>query len=394
MDWAPSRSRQDWPVRTPLGHRRIRPLWGCVGGIALVIGLSVAMVPVRSDITRASPALALVVPIVLSGLVGGRVAAVVVALAAALAFNVVFIRPHWTLKVDALDDAIALAVFGLVAVVVGTLVAREGERRQSAEERAAELQVLNEELNAVQQERERLAEEATRAAVLERVDEQRAALLRSVSHDLRTPLATVRAVVSDLLDGAAYDDVTRAELLALVADETARLDRLVANLLSLSRIEAGALRPDRQAVALDELVTDTVKRLDRLFGACRLQIDLPGDLPLVDGDYTQLDQVLTNLLENAARHAPQGSTVYVGAREAGPVVEVWVDDEGTGVTPFERRRIFEPFRRGEGSSSSGIGLAICKAIVDAHGGQISVDGAPTGGARFQFSLPRHDAHRR
>lgn len=369
-------------------RRHARSAWGSAAGIGLVCGLSAAMVPVRSDITRASPALVLVVPIVVAGLIGGRIAAVVVALGAALAFNVVFIPPHWTLKIHAVDDLVALGVFGLVAIVVGTLVAREGERRQSAEERATELELLNDELRTVERDRERLAEEATRAAVLERVDEQRAALLRSVSHDLRTPLATVRAVVSDLLGGAPYDDATRAELLALVADEAERLDRLVANLLDLSRIEAGALHPDRQAVAIDELVVHTARRLDRLFGNCRVQMELPRDLPLVDGDYTQLQQVVSNLLENAARHTPPGSTIRVGGRDAGTCVELWVDDEGPGVAPFERERIFEPFRRGDGSSSSGIGLAICKAIVEAHGGHIAVDGAPVGGARFRFSVPK------
>lgn len=359
-------------------------------GLALVGGLSAVMIPVRSDITRATPALALVVPIVVAALVGGRAAALAVVPVAVLAFNVVFIPPQWTLDVDALDDGVALAVFGLVAVVVGTLVAREGERRQSAEERAAELQALNSELQSVQHERERLAEEATRAIVLERIDEQRSALLRSVSHDLRTPLATIRAVASDLLGGTSYDEATRAELLALVADESERLDRLVANLLNLSRIEAGALRPDRQAVAMEELVTHTVKRLARLLGRRRVQVEL-GHLPLVDGDYTQLEQVVTNLLENAARHAPSGSTIRIGGRETGGRVEVWVDDEGAGIAPFERQRIFEAFRRGDGSSSSGIGLAICKAIVEAHGGTITVTGAPSGGARFLFTLPRRDA---
>jgi two-component system sensor histidine kinase KdpD len=383
-----SGTRKDRSV--PLSGRRPRTLWGSLVGLALVGGLSAVMMPVRSDITRAAPALALVVPIVVAALVGGRVAALAVVPVAVLAFNVVFIPPQWTLDVDALDDGVALAVFGLVAVVVGTLVAREGERRQSAEERAAELQALNSELQSVQQERERLAEEATRAIVLERIDEQRSALLRSVSHDLRTPLATIRAVASDLLDGASYDDATRAELLALVADESERLDRLVANLLNLSRIEAGALRPDRQAVALEELVTHTVKRLARLLGRRRVQVEL-GHLPLVDGDYTQLEQVFTNLLENAARHAPSGSMIRVGGRETGGVVEIWVDDEGAGIAPFERQRIFEAFRRGDGSSSSGIGLAICKAIVEAHGGTITVRGAPSGGARFVFTMPRRDA---
>jgi K+-sensing histidine kinase KdpD len=356
-------------------------------GVGLVAGLSAAMVPLRGDITRASPALVLVIPIVLAGLVGGRLAAVVTAAGAALAFNFAFIPPYWTLEIHTPDDIVALAVFGFVALVVGTLVAREGERRQSAEDRATELQALNDELEAVQRERQRLVEEAMRAAVLERVDEQRAALLRSVSHDLRTPLAAIRAVVSDLLSGAPYDDATRAELLTLVGDEAERLDRLVANLLNLSRIEAGALRPDRQEVAIDELVADTVKRLERLFVQRRVQIEIP-DLPLIQGDYTQLGQVMSNLLENAARHAPQHSTIRVGAQETDQSVEVWVDDEGIGVAPFEAQRIFEPFRRGAGSSSSGIGLAICKAIVEAHGGRIAAEGAPGGGARFRFRLPR------
>lgn len=386
----PSGNRKDRCVNAGSLRPRPRPLWGCVAGVSLIAALSVSMVPVRSDITRASPALVLVVPIVVAGLLGGRVAALVVVPAAALAFNVVFIPPHWTLKIDALDDAVALAVFGLVAVVVGTLVAREGERRKSAEERACELQELNRELQAVQRERGRLAEEATRAAVLEKVDEQRAALLRSVSHDLRTPLATVRAVVSDLLGGAPYDDATQAELLTLVAEETERLDRLVANLLSLSRIEAGALHPECQAVAMEELVTHTVKRLDRLFDNCQVRIELPGDLPLVDGDHTLLEQVVSNLLENAARHAPPGSKVRVGGREAPKGVEIWVDDDGAGIAGSDRQRIFEPFRRGEGSSSSGIGLAICKAIVEAHGGRITAHGAPSGGARLWFSLPTRD----
>jgi K+-sensing histidine kinase KdpD len=382
-----SKGRKDRYV--PVLRRRSPTLWGSLVGLAVVGGLSAAMVPIRSDITRAAPALALVVPIVIAGLLGGRVAALVVVPVAVLVFNVVFIPPYWTLNVDALDDGVALAVFGLVAMVVGTLVAREGDRRQSAEERAAELQALNSELQTVQRERERLAEEATRTMVLERIDEQRSALLRSVSHDLRTPLATIRAVATDLLGDASYDEATRAELLTLVADESERLDRLVANLLNLSRIEAGALRPDRQAVAMDELAAHTVKRLDRLLGRRRVQLDL-AQLPLVDGDYTQLEQVMTNLLENAARHAPPGSTIRIGGRDAREFVELWVDDEGPGVAPFERERIFEAFRRGDGSSSSGIGLAICKAIVEAHGGTITAQAAPSGGARLLFSVPKRD----
>lgn len=119
-------------------------------------------------------------------------------------------------------------------------------------------------------------------------------------------------------------------------------------------------------------------------------LEIPPGLPLVDGDYVQLRQVLSNLLENAARHAPPGSTVRVGAREAGDMVELRVDDEGPRLLPFDRSRLFEPFRRGQGSSSSGVGLAVCKAIVEAHGGRIDATTVPGGGARFSVRLPRRD----
>ena len=367
------------------------PFLGIALGAATVVVASAALLPVRTHVTRATPALVLVLGVVVAGVVGGSIAAMVVALLAAAAYNLVFIPPYWTFKVNVADDWVALAVFVVVALAMGLLVAGQAERRRAAEQREAELRTLYDHLRAMSEEREQLAEEATRAQVLERVDEQRAALLRSVSHDLRTPLASIRAVASDLRDGTAYDDETRTELLETVCDEAERLDRIVANLLSLSRIEAGALTPDRQAVALDELVADRVRRLGALFRQTRIQVEVPPDLPLVDGDYTQLDQVVTNLLENAARYAPPASLVRVSAEERNGMVDLRVADEGIGVPDWERKRIFEPFRKGEGSRSSGVGLAICKAIVEAHGGTIDVERtAGGGGATFVVSLPKRE----
>jgi len=367
------------------------PLLGIALGAITVVVASAALVPVRTHVTRATPALVLVLGVVVAGVVGGSIAATVIALLSAAAYNLVFIPRYWTFKVNVADDWVALVVFLVVALAMGLLVAGQAERRRAAEQREAELRTLYEDLHAMSEEREQLAEEATRAQVLERVDEQLAALLRSVSHDLRTPLASIRAVASDLRDGTAYDDETRTELLETVCDEAERLDRIVANLLSLSRIEAGALKPERQAVALDELVADRVRRLGGLFRQVRLQVEIPPDLPLVDGDYTQLDQVVTNLLENAARHAPPASIVRVSAEERSGMVELRVADEGIGVPDWERQRIFEAFRKGEGSRSSGVGLAICKAIVEAHGGTIDVERtAGGGGATFVVCLPMRE----
>jgi two-component system sensor histidine kinase KdpD len=346
-------------------------------GVAAVATATAVLLPLRSRLGLTTPALVFVVPVLAAAGLGGVRAALVTAAAAALAFNVAFIPPYGTFKVQAAEDWVALAVFCAVAVLVGLLAAAQADRRREAEKRADELRSAHAQL-----ERER-----ARTAELTGVDAQRQALLRSVSHDLRTPLATIRAIATDLRDAPGYDDATRAELLDSLCDEAERLDRLVANLLAMSRIEAGALKPERQAVPLDELLAERARRLRRLFLQVRLELDVPADLPLVDGDYTQLEQVFTNLLENAARYAPPRSTVRIRTRPAGGMVEVAVADEGPGIADHERARIFEPFRRGEGSRSSGIGLAICKAIVEAHGGTIGLERTPGGGATFVVRLP-------
>ena len=367
-------------------HLPSRPL-GILAGGGLAVASVLVLVPLRGSMSTATPALVLLVPGVVAAVLGGRAAAAVVSASSALAFGVWFLPPFGEFKVLEPEDVAALVVFVLVAVSVGELTGREASKRHLAEARARELEELTQRLDRSYQEQERLTAELAELAVMKEVDEQRAALLRSVSHDLRTPLATIRAVSSDLQSDTVYDEATRAELLALVSDEAERLDRLVANLLSMSRVEAGSFAPDRQAVELPELLDATVERLRRMTREHRVELDLPADLPLVDADYTQLDLVVTNLLENAARHSRPRATIRVGARAQGTMVEVWVENQGDNVIATERSRIFEAFHRSHGSRSSGIGLAICKAVVEAHGGTIAVSDAQGGGARFTFTMP-------
>jgi len=144
-------------------------------------------------------------------------------------------------------------------------------------------------------------------------------------------------------------------------------------------------------VALDELAAACAHRLDRLFARAPVDLEFPEDLPYADVDYSQLDQVMANLLENAARHAPPGSHIHVRGRDAGDDrVEFSVEDEGAGIPSEERSRAFEPFQRGSNSTGSGVGLAICRAIVDANGGTIAIEDGVTGGARVVVTLPvRH-----
>ena len=365
-----------------------RSLRGSALGLAAVVLATCLLVPVRDDMTAATPALVLVVPCVLAAIVGGRAAGLVVAVVAACALNLGFLQPFGTFKVNSVDDGIAFVVFGLVAFTVATLVALEGQRRRAAVQRAAEVESLWRANEAMQTEQARLS--AAKQA-LEAADMQRRALLRSVSHDLRTPLAAIRAVVSDLRDDVVYDDEARQELLELVVDEAERLDRLVHNLLSMSRIEAGMLEPRRQAMPIDELLANRVNRLTRLLRDVTVTVDADPGLPLVNADYTMIEQVVTNLLENATRHSPPGAEIVVAARARGDLIEVSVTDRGPGVQVCDVERLFRPFERGPESRSSGLGLAICRAFIEAHGGTIGVEQAngvpvPTG-ARFNFTLP-------
>ena len=223
-----------------------------------------------------------------------------------------------------------------------------------------------------------------------------------MSHDLRTPLATIAAVASDLRDTTSHDRATSEELLDLVVDETDRLDRFVANLLSMSRIDAGALVPELQAIDLAELLHSFVQRHRRLVRDRKVAFDVPLTLPLVSADWTLVDQVLSNLLANSVRHAPEGSRIDITARRHGDDhVEVAVTDRGSGIPADQRDEVFVPFRSGPGSRSSGIGLAIVRAVVEAHGGEVFIADATepgphdppgtTPGARVSFTLPVHGA---
>jgi two-component system sensor histidine kinase KdpD len=215
------------------------------------------------------------------------------------------------------------------------------------------------------------------------------ALLRAVSHDLRTPLASIKASVSGLRQAdAEYTDEDRAELLAAIEEESDRLDRLVANLLDASRLEAGAMRLHRDPQDLRELVRAVVARLQPMLGERPLNLSLPEDLPLVRCDYAQIDHVLTNLLENAARHTPLGGAVTVTLSCQTDAVRVQVADRGPGVPAADRVRVFLPFERGPTRvGGSGLGLAIARGLVEANGGRLWVEDAVGGGAQFTFTLP-------
>jgi two-component system sensor histidine kinase KdpD len=239
-------------------------------------------------------------------------------------------------------------------------------------------------------ERIQLADEARRARLRMETEQLRNSLLSSVSHDLRTPLAVVTGATSALLDEhGPRDEATRRELLETAHEESLRLNRLVRNLLDMTRLEAGALKVHKEAQPVEEVVGAALGRMeDRLRGR-DVRTSIPDDLPLVPFDSALIEQVLINLLENATKYSPAGTPIDVDARVQDDKVLVAVSDRGPGVAPQDAERVFEKFyrvRQGEGGGV-GLGLTICRGIVAAHGGKIWVESRPGGGASFQFTLP-------
>jgi two-component system sensor histidine kinase KdpD len=239
-------------------------------------------------------------------------------------------------------------------------------------------------------ERSLLAREAEASALRAKTEEMRSSLLSAVSHDLRTPLATITGAVSTLRDDSAR--VSRAqeeELLSDIQDEAARLERLVANLLDMTRVESGSLRLQREWVPLEELVGSALTRLDHVLAGRPVEVSLAPGLPLLSVDPLLIEQVLVNLIENAAKYTPAGSRIEVDARRENDQVVIEVRDRGPGIRAGDEQRVFEKFYRGGGSAvaGAGLGLAICKGIVDAHGGTIEVGNRTGGGATFRVALP-------
>ena len=244
---------------------------------------------------------------------------------------------------------------------------------------------------AVAFERVDLAEAAEAANLRARTEEMRSSMLSAVSHDLRTPLAAIGGAASALAGGApGLDDAKREELVATIGGEAARLERLIANLLDMTRLESGALDFRRDWVPVDELVGSALNRVDAALDGRPVTLDLPRDLPLVDVDPVLFEHVAVNLLENAARHTPPGTPIAIAAHADDERVTIEISDRGPGLPETLLARAFEKFQRAPDAAPGGVGLglAICRGIVEAHGGEIRASNRSGGGAVFTITLPR------
>ena len=239
-------------------------------------------------------------------------------------------------------------------------------------------------------ERARLAHAAESASLRARAEEARNSLLSAVSHDLRTPLATITGAGTALRgDGGQLDAEQRVELLESICGEAERMDRHIEKILDMARLGEGGLSPAREWVPLEEVVGSTLDRLDEKLIGREGILSLPEDLPFVWVDPVLLEHVLSNLIENAIEHAGPTSPIEICARRGSGGFEITVADRGPGIPKGAEQSIFERFVRGPGAPGGGVGLglAICQAVANAHGGSIVGENRGGGGAAFRITLP-------
>jgi two-component system sensor histidine kinase KdpD len=371
--------------------------------IAGVAALTATFKLLNAHINAATVALAFLLVVLFVATWWGARPAVVASVLSVLCFNFFFLPPFGTLTVEAPDNWIALLSFLITAITVGQLSANAKRRTEEAEAGRQEIERLYQELQDA-------FERASHAEALRQSEKLKSALLDAVTHDIRTPLTSIKASVSTLLERpaitptgetATLDADARQEMLEVIDEECDRLDRFVDGLIELARIEAGEMRLRRRWGTIDEIVADAIARAEPLTRKHQLRIDLADEMPVVQVDPRAVSEVLFTLVDNAAKYSPIGSTIVVsaGLAEARFLV-VAVESAGEGIPVALRERVFDKFFRATRDGDifnagkpkgSGMGLAVAKGIVEAHGGRIWIEEGSQGRAtRVAFTLPVGD----
>jgi two-component system sensor histidine kinase KdpD len=398
--------------------------------VAAITGL---IYPLRQVSAASSNGVLYLLAVLLVSTVWGLRLGIATSVASALAFNFFHLPPTGRLTIADAENWVALTTFLLAAIVASGVAELARSRASQAEQRRREAEVAAElarillgganvdaalpaaaeavglapdaiepdgtihgalppavastlkALLAAARERERLQSEVVETRALRRSDEIKTALLRTISHDLRTPLTAIITAGAALTEGELSRE-DRQELGRAIVEEADRLNSLVEKLLDLSRLQAGAAQPRPDWVSVDEILREAATALDP--GGERFSLAIDANLPLIRADGAQLERAFANLLENAARYSG-AERVSVRARLVGDRLMVRVVDRGPGIAPAELGRIFEAFYRGPGAThtGSGLGLAIVKGFIEANGGQVWAESLPGQGTSFVVALP-------
>lgn len=361
--------------------------WGWLAAVGVVAGATVVVYPLKSVAPAVSLGVVYIPGVLLVSTWWGWRLGLVAAVGSALAFNWFHLPPVGEFEIGADRDAVALVVFVIVALACGSLAEMARARAAEAERRREETEGVLARLRELTAERDRMEGEAIEAGALRRSVELKTALLRSVSHDLRTPLTSIIAA-GTALDSPTLTEEERHELSVGVVEEGERLSRLVENLLDVSRLESGSAPPRLEPVDLAGVLEAARESLGIDAGAVKLGID--AEIPALTADAAQLERAFANLFANAVRHGG-GQPVLVRSREVGGRLVVRVVDQGPGIPEPERERIFEPFYRRGGGEGAGLGLSIARGFVEANGGELAVESVPGQGSTFVVSFPLEEA---
>jgi two-component system sensor histidine kinase KdpD len=360
-----------------------------VASIAAITGIIFA---IRGHVPVVSTGVLYLLPVLLVSSYWGLRMGVLTSVLSAAAFNWFHLPPTGRFTIANSENWLALGVYLVTALVASSLADAARKRADEAERERESADRARAELEELTRERERMQAEVIEAEALRRSDELKTALLRSVSHDLRTPLTSVIAAGA-ALDSPNLSDAERRELSEAVVGEGQRLSRLVENLLDVSRLETGEAQPHREPVDIQEVLEAAGESLGLDRAAVRIRGG--GALPALRADPVQLERAFANLIENGYRHSG-GRPVFADCRLVEGRVVVRIVDQGPGIPESEWARIFEPFYRanGAGEGGSGLGLAIAKGFVEANGGTIAIESLPGQGSAFIVSFDGAQEERR
>lgn len=365
--------------------------------------MTLVLAPFQEQINSTTVALAFLIVVLFSALFRGSGPALVASVLGVLCLNFFFLPPLHTLNIANPQNWVALFVFFTTALAVGQLSARAKARAEEAESGRREIEHLYTQLQDA-------FERASHAEALRRSEKLKSALLDAVTHDLRTPLTSIKASITTLIDEArnqtdqnpevVLDHESRLEMLDVINEESDRLNRFIGDLIDLARIEAGELRLRRRWGAVDEIISTALTRAKPLTQKHLVKTTIEDDLPVVRVDANAVSEVVYTLVDNAAKYSPAGSQIGIDARgKKDRMIRMSVEDQGIGVPPDLRSRVFDKFFRATRNggvsshqpSGTGMGLAIAKGIVEAHDGRIWIEsGADGRGTRVVFTLPIGD----
>jgi len=366
-------------------------------GVAAVTAL---LAPFHNQINSTTVALALLLVVLFTATFRGSGPALLASLLAILCFNFFFLPPFYTFTIEDPQNWVALTAFLVTAVTAGQLSARARRRAEEAETGRLENKRLYEELHAA-------FERVSHAEALRQSEQLKSALLDAVTHDLRTPLTSIKASATLLLEDPETEEATeplnakeQQAMLRVITQEVDRLDRFIESIVDLARIEAGDLRLRRNWGDVDEIIEAALARAEQLTQQHEIKVEVEDELPVVRVDARALAEVIYTLVDNATKYAPPGSCVRVAAKRApDEMIQISVEDQGRGIPVELRERVFDKFFRAADndttspnrSRGAGMGLAIARGIVQAHDGHIIAEtGAGGLGTRVTFTVPVGD----